>query len=132
MTDPGVRLVRPEDRLPGPATPGMVREEAVSSDRTWSGFVTTEAGMVSGWHHHGDHDSTIFVLTGRMRMEFGPDGHQVVEAGPGDFIHVPPFAIHREGNPSQENGTAVVVRTGTGEAVVNVDGPEPPDATARA
>lgn len=120
-----VRLVGPSERRPGPPTSGMVREQAVATEKMWAGFVTTEAGMTSGWHHHGDHESTIYVLSGKMRMEFGPGGAEVLEAGPGDFFYVPPHAIHREGNPSAEQGTAIVVRAGTGEAVTNVDGPEP-------
>jgi len=79
--------------------------------------------MVSGWHHHGDYESVIYVLTGRFRMESGPAGTSVFDAAPGDFLFVPRGAIHREGNPSDDEGTAVVVRTGRGDPVVNVDGP---------
>lgn len=125
MTDPAVRLVRPSERTDGPPTPGMVREEAVATGGMWAGFVTTDAGMVSGWHHHGDHESTIYVLTGAMRMEFGPAGARTLDAGPGDFIYVPPHVVHRESNPSAEAGTAIVVRGGKGEFVTNVDGPAP-------
>jgi uncharacterized RmlC-like cupin family protein len=51
----------------------------------------------------------------------------VVDAGPGDFIFVPPHTVHREGNPASEAATVVVVRAGTGEVVINVDGPEAAD-----
>jgi uncharacterized RmlC-like cupin family protein len=80
--------------------------------------------MISGWHHHGDHESTIYVLTGSLRMEFGSGGGEAFEAHPGDFVFVGKHAVHREGNPSSEEATAVVVRAGQGEPVVNVDGPE--------
>jgi uncharacterized RmlC-like cupin family protein len=59
-------------------------------------------------------------------MEFGPGGEVVVDAGPGDFVFVPKGAIHREGNPTDEESHLVVVRAGTGPAVVNVEGPAPP------
>ncbi|HUG86345.1 MAG TPA: cupin domain-containing protein, partial [Euzebya sp.] len=52
----------------------------------------TEPGAVSGWHRHGDHDTTIYVVSGRMRLQSGPAGEVVVEAGPGDLIHVPAHA----------------------------------------
>lgn len=120
-----VRLVRPDDRSAGPPTPGMHREEAVATGGLWAGHVTTEAGAVSGWHHHGDHESTIYVVSGSLRMEFGAGGEQVLEAQAGDFLYVPPHAVHREGNPGGEQSAIVVVRTGSGEAVVNVDGPTP-------
>lgn len=119
-----VTLIRPADRTPGHPTPGMHREQATSTDRTWAGYVTTEVGMVSGWHHHGDYESHIYVLSGAMRMESGPGGHDVDEAGPGDFIFVPPHTVHRESNPASEESTVVVVRAGTGEPVTNVDGPD--------
>ena len=34
----------------------------------WSGTVDTEAGAVSGWHHHGDHDTTLYIGAGLMRL----------------------------------------------------------------
>lgn len=117
-----VRLIRPEDRTEGAPTPGMVREEAVATERM-SGLATTEPGMVSGWHHHGDYESTIYVLSGALRMEFGQGGTEVLDAGPGDFLYVAPRAIHREGNPSGEEARVIGVRSGTGEPVFNVDGP---------
>ena len=79
--------------------------------------------MVSGWHHHGAYESVIYVMTGRLRMESGSEGLDVVEAGPGDFLLVPRGAIHREGNPGDEEGTVIVVRSGSGPPVTNVDAP---------
>jgi uncharacterized RmlC-like cupin family protein len=122
--DKRVMLIRPADRSEGQMTPGMRREQAVSADRSWAGFVTTEAGMVSGWHHHGDYESHIYVVSGLLRMESGPGGRDVIEAQPGDFVFVPPHTVHREGNPASADATVVVVRAGSGEAVFNVDGPD--------
>jgi uncharacterized RmlC-like cupin family protein len=79
--------------------------------------------MVSGWHHHAGYESTIYVISGALRMEFGPDGTQSFEAGPGDFVFVGKEVVHRESNPSGEVSQIVVVRAGEGEPVVNVDGP---------
>ena len=119
----GVRRIGPEERIEGAATPGMVREQAIATDGMWAGYVRTAAGMVSGWHHHGSYETTIYVLTGELRMDFGPGGGSSVEAGPGDFVYVAPGAIHRESNPTDVESQIVVVRSGTGEPVVNVDGP---------
>jgi uncharacterized RmlC-like cupin family protein len=116
-------VVTPEDRTPGPATPGMERQQAVATEGMWSGVVRTDPGMVSGWHHHGDHETVIYVLTGSLRMEFGPGGAETVEAAPGDFLHVPRGVVHREANPSAEAADIVVVRAGRGESIVNVEGP---------
>ena len=118
-----VRRITAEERTDGAPTPGMTREEAIATDRMWAGLARTDAGMVSGWHHHGDHESAIYVLSGALRMEFGPGGTEVLDAGPGDFLFVAAGAVHRESNPTDESSEIVVVRSGSGEPVVNVDGP---------
>jgi len=101
----------------------MTREEAFATDAIWAGTVKTEPGMVSGWHHHGDHETAIYVLSGRFVMESGSGGSQVLEAQPGDFLYVPRDAVHRESNPGQIECVAVILRAGSGEVVVNVEGP---------
>jgi uncharacterized RmlC-like cupin family protein len=121
-TDP-VTVVHPDQRVEGEPTPGMIREQAISAEGIWAGLVRTEAGMISGWHHHGDYDTSIYVITGALRMESGPNGGQVADAGPGDFLLVPKRAVHREGNPGETESEIVVVRAGHGPAVINVEGP---------
>jgi uncharacterized RmlC-like cupin family protein len=81
--------------------------------------------MVSGWHHHGDYETSVYVVSGALRLESGSSGSQIIEAAPGDFVYVPRGAVHREGNPSDQESQVVVVRTGHGPAVINVDGPAP-------
>jgi uncharacterized RmlC-like cupin family protein len=102
----------------------MDRQQAFAGDDLWAGLVRTESGMVSGWHHHGEYESVIYVLTGALKMEFGPGGSEVVEAHPGDFVLVPRGAVHRESNPSARPADIVVVRTGRGESIYNVAGPD--------
>ncbi len=124
-----VSLVRPEERVEGGApTPGMTREEAVSVEGMWAGLVRTDARMTSGWHHHGAYDTSIYVITGALRMEFGPNGETVVDAGAGDFLHVPKGAIHRESNPGDIESQLVVVRAGHGPPVINVESPASSDS----
>jgi uncharacterized RmlC-like cupin family protein len=102
----------------------MVREEAIATEGLWAGLVRTEAGMISGWHHHDGYETAIYVLSGRLRMESGIGGSDVAEAGRGDFVLVPRHTVHRESNPSDEESRLIVVRSGSGEVVVNVEGPE--------
>ena len=123
MGEARVRRIPPDERVEGPPTTGMIREQAVASERMWAGLLRTEPGMVSGWHHHADYESSIYVLSGLMRMEFGPGGAETFDAMPGDFVFVPRRAIHRESNPTDEPADAVVVRSGSGESIVNMDGP---------
>ena len=102
----------------------MIREEAISTGAMWSGYVRTPPGSVSGWHHHGEHETTIFLVSGAMRLEWGPGGRETVDLTPHDFCFVPPGMVHRESNPSQEESHAVVVRAGSGPSTINVDAPE--------
>ncbi len=119
-----VRRIVPDDRTVGDPTPGMVREQAIAVEGMWSGFVRTTAGAVSGWHHHGANETTIYVLAGAMKIESGSQGREVVDLVPGDFCHIPAGIVHRESNPSDEESHVVVVRAGTGPPTTNVDGPE--------
>jgi uncharacterized RmlC-like cupin family protein len=121
----GVVRTTPEERTEGFATLGMTREQAIATDGMWAGLVRTGPGMVSGWHHHGAYETAIFVVTGALRMEFGPGGESMLEGTPGDFVYVAPRAVHRESNPTEEESNIIVVRAGSGDAVVNLDGPEP-------
>ena len=118
-----ILVVTASDRKVGPTTPGMLRQEAFATDHMWSGTARTEAGMVSGWHHHGEYETTIYVLTGALKMEFGPGGSSTVEAGPGDFVYVPRGVVHRESNDSRVPADLVLVRAGWGPSTVNLEGP---------
>lgn len=119
-----IRVIGSDELVDADPTAGMRRRAAIDVDGLWAGLVHTEAGAVSGWHHHGDHETSLYVVTGTMRMEFGPKGASAVDAGPGEFIHVPAHAVHRESNPTDKSSTAVIARAGAGAPTVNVDGPE--------
>jgi uncharacterized RmlC-like cupin family protein len=113
-----------ERRLADP-TPGKTREEAIAIDGLWSGLVRTEPGVASGWHHHGEHDTSVYIVEGNVRIEFGPGGAQALEGGPGDFVHIPKHLVHREVNAGTTPSLEILSRSGTGPLTVNVDGPDP-------
>lgn len=120
-----VRLVKPGDRMepPGASTPGVHRQQAFTDDSRWVGYATTEPGVKSGWHHHGEHDTFLYVVRGSIELEYGPGGEARAAAEAGDFVHVPAGVVHREGTPPGDPGEIVVVRVGRGPAVVPVEGP---------
>ena len=127
MSEP-VRVVREGDLVDGDPTPGMHRQVVFEAPSLWAGLVHTDPGATSGWHHHGDHETSLYVVAGTMRLEFGAGGSEVADAGSGEFIHVPAWTVHRESNPGADRSTAVIARAGDGPPTVNVDGP---DAEAR-
>jgi uncharacterized RmlC-like cupin family protein len=128
--DHGVRIVR-SDQLDAntPQTPGMTRAAAIDHARTgaqklWAGTVAIQPNAKTGAHHHGALESVIFVVRGRARMRWGDALEFTAEAGPGDFIFVPPYVPHQEINadPTQEL-FCVLVRSDQTAVVVNLDIP---------
>lgn len=125
-----VRVVRAADLSEQTSqTPGMHRSTAIDagtagSRNLWVGYVTMEPGARSGTHHHGDSESVIYMIRGRARFPFGDRLQEVVEAGPGDFVYVPPRVVHQEINASEsESIEMIVARDSQENVVVNVDLP---------
>jgi uncharacterized RmlC-like cupin family protein len=126
--DNGVRVI-PGDKLdPNTAqTPGMSRAAAVNfarvgAQKIWAGTVSIHPDAKTGAHHHGELESVIYVVKGRARMRWGDSLEYVAEAGPGDFIFVPPFVPHQEINASADEPLeCVVVRSDNEAVVVNLD-----------
>ncbi len=123
----GVRVVRGDALdLNTPQTPGMTRAAAIShasagANKLWAGTVTIEPDAKTGPHHHGALESVIYVVAGRARMRWGDQLEFVAEAGPGDFIFVPPYVPHQEINASPDAPLAcVVVRSDQEPIVVNL------------
>ncbi len=123
-----LRVVKPHERDTSTAqTPGMQREAGVAAstvgaERIWVGHVTMAPGMKSGAHHHGPVESGIYIIAGRARFRFGDKLEQEVEVAAGDFIYVPPQAIHQEINLDENVLVeAIVVRDGQENVVVNVE-----------
>src|SRR5216117_3125365 len=111
-------------------TPGMTRAAAITHARTgasklWAGTVNIEPNAKTGAHHHGEVESVIYVVSGKARMRWGERLEYLAEAGPGDFIYVPPYVPHQEINASPESPlSCVIVRSGQEPVVVNLDMPD--------
>jgi uncharacterized RmlC-like cupin family protein len=114
-------------------TPGMTRAEAISHAKTgaqklWAGTVIVHPNAKTGPHHHGELETVIYVVRGRARFRWGNHLEFVDEAGPGDFVYVPPYVPHQELNArADEPVEAVIVRSGQEPVVVNLDIPSPED-----
>jgi uncharacterized RmlC-like cupin family protein len=124
----GVQVVPGGSLDPNTAqTPGMDRKTAINFARAgarklWAGTVDIKPNAKTGAHHHGALESVIYVVRGRARMRWGEQLEFVAEAGPGDFIYVPPFVPHQEINASQtELLECVLVRSDNEAVVVNLD-----------
>jgi len=124
----GVRVI-PADSLDTntPQTPGMNRAAAINfarvgAQKIWAGTVRIDANAKTGAHHHGPLESVIYIVRGRARMRWGERLEYVAEAGPGDFIYVPPYVPHQEINASSDEPLeCVLVRSDNEAVVVNLD-----------
>lgn len=120
-----VRVYGPDELVEADPTFGMQRERAFEHGALWAGRLVTAPGAVSGWHHHDRNESSLYVVSGVMRLQCeGVEGY--VDAVAGDFVHVPAFTVHRESNPTDEPSIVVIARAGGGVPTVNVELPPPP------
>ena len=110
-----------------PQTPGMHRAAAINharmgAEKLWAGTVVIHPNAKTGAHHHGAVESVIYVVSGKARMKWGDRLEFTAEAGPGDFIYVPPYVPHQEINASEtEPLSCVLCRSGQEPVVVNLD-----------
>jgi uncharacterized RmlC-like cupin family protein len=132
----GVCVIAADQLDPNTAqTPGMDRKAAINfarvgAQKLWAGTVHIHPNAKTGAHHHGPLESVIYVIKGRARMRWGEHLEFTSEAGPGDFIYVPPFVPHQEINASPTETLECVLVRSDGEAVaVNlaIEPAEPPE-----
>jgi uncharacterized RmlC-like cupin family protein len=117
----------------------MVREAAISdaicdARKLWVGYVELPEGSVSAVHHHGEAESAIYIVSGSARFLCGDGLGEQLDAGPGDFVWVPPHVVHVEMNTTDDEPVRMVVARSTQETLVfNVDSPpgwSPPSGSA--
>ncbi|KAJ4556429.1 hypothetical protein HRR78_002090 [Exophiala dermatitidis] len=112
-------------------TPGMNRAAAITTARVgaqklWAGTVKIHPNAKTGAHHHGHLESVIYVVKGKARMRWGERLEFTAEAGPGDFIYVPPYVPHQEINAKEDEELECVLMRSDGEAIaVNLPDVEP-------
>src|ERR1700729_2405796 len=100
----GIRVVRAgELDANTPQTPGMSRAAAITharagAEKLWAGTVVVAPDARTAAHHHGDLETILYIVKGRARFRWGDHLEFSEEAGPGDFIFVPPYVPHQEMN----------------------------------
>src|SRR5277367_2966153 len=124
----GIRVVRAGELDTNTAqTQGMSRAAAITharagAEKLWAGTVVVAPDAKTAAHHHGDLETVLYIVRGRARFRWGEQLEFFAEAGPGDFIFVPPYVPHQEMNASPETPVeAVVVRSGQEPVVVNLN-----------
>jgi quercetin dioxygenase-like cupin family protein len=120
-----LEAVQKDELREGAASPGITRQLAFEAEGVKVIRSRVEAGTIPGWHHHGDYDIYGFVMSGTANLEAGLGGKNTISVGPGGFFHVPAQTVHREINPSADEGGEVILFVhGSGPMVQNLEGPD--------
>jgi uncharacterized RmlC-like cupin family protein len=97
-----------------------VSAEKVGSVGLYSSVVTTGPGGKTRIHHHGECETSIYVLSGRARYTWGATGlEEEMEAGEGDFVYIPAGEIHVEENASATESLVVILTRNCPGSVVH-------------
>jgi uncharacterized RmlC-like cupin family protein len=99
-----------------------ITHATAGANKLWAGTVVVEPAARTAAHHHGELETVLYVVRGHARMRWGNHLEFSDEAGPGDFIFVPPFVPHQEMNARPDEPVeCVVVRSGQDPIVINLD-----------
>ena len=106
-------------------TPGMERKPAihktsVGASKIWFGTVTCAPNQKGPPHHHGEAETAAYVISGHIRVYYGEDFKEYVEAGPGDYLFVPSNTWHIEENPYDSPSEQFLTR-GPDNIVINME-----------
>ncbi len=130
MADMDLKRISVQRGADLPLAPGQtskaMRYSGVSVENTqvqglWFGRVHTGPGEISGAHHHGEAETGGYVLQGRGFIRFGARYEEVVYIEEGDFVYVPPFVPHIEGNASRTQELVWLTTRTPDNIVVNLD-----------
>jgi uncharacterized RmlC-like cupin family protein len=121
---PDVQVVRGDELSDDtPQTSGLQRFEAVSAKRLgstdlWMGLSVLPPGSRTGVHHHGQSETALYMLSGVGRWWVGDRLDAKREGRPGDFVFIPPNAVHWEENASDTEPVEMIVARSTQDAIV--------------
>ena len=123
-----VRVVHPTERRVEVISGGMTRMEGVSQELGGAqgihlAFATIPPGGRSSPHRHTNCESAIYVMRGRGRFLVGERLERALEISTGDFIYVPPQAVHAPVNEGDEPLGLIVARNASVEEVEEVSVP---------
>jgi uncharacterized RmlC-like cupin family protein len=118
-TTPTCQLVRANETYEGKQ--GFTYFHGISAERTGSRgicmhMLTIPPGQRAKAHLHENHETAIYVISGRGRMWYGDRLEHVMDCGPGDMISIPAGVPHLPTNPDRDEPcVAVLARTDPNE-----------------
>ncbi len=101
-----------------------VSQGLVGSEGIHLAIATIPPGCASSPHYHVNCESAIYVVRGKGRFIIGDKLDNPLPIGPGDFIYVPPNAVHQPVNDSQTEPLELIVARNTPVEIVEEYDPE--------
>ena len=132
--DAECRVIHPDDTEVEVASGNMTRIAGVSEGLVGTkgihlAVATIPPGCASSPHYHVNCESAIYVVKGKGRFLVGRELEKSLPIGPGDFIYVPPDAVHQPVNDSQSEPMEMVVARNTPVEIVVEYDPERVETT---
>jgi uncharacterized RmlC-like cupin family protein len=106
-----------------------INHARVGAQRIWAGTVSVQPNAKTGRAPSRRARERDLRGARPRRMRWGERLEFVAEAGPGDFIYVPPYVPHQEINASPDEPVeCVLVRSDNEAVVVNITDVDPVEA----
>ncbi len=121
------RVIRPLDLATHAiATAGLslipaISHEFVGADKLWMGMTVLEGGSSTGPHHHGENETGVYLVAGRMRVKWGERLESEAELEVGDLLFIPPHLPHEVLNESIDEPAVWVVVFSDGKVYVPLE-----------
>ncbi len=118
-TVPTCKLIRSQKRYTGKQD--FTYLEGVMAENTGSRalcmhLLSIPPGERARAHLHEDHETAVYVISGRSGLWYGDKLEEHMWVDSGDFVYIPPGIPHLPYNPSEtETCTAVIARTDPNE-----------------
>ena len=128
-----IRIIKSHQREVEVSSGSMIRLAGVSASLVDAqgihlAIATIPPGCSSRAHWHTNCESAIYITKGHGRFLVGHDLQTALEFQAGDFIYVPPDALHQPVNDGQESVEMVVARNSPVELVQEYSGLAKPGA----
>lgn len=116
-------VIHPDEREVEIASGNMTRLAGVSESLAGTrgihlAVATIPPGCASSPHYHVNCESAIYVIKGTGRFLAGNRLEKSMAIGPGDFIYVPPEAVHQPVNDSLSEPMELIVARNTPVEIV--------------
>jgi uncharacterized RmlC-like cupin family protein len=77
-------------------SPKAITHARTGAEKLWAGTMVVQPDAKTGPHHHGELETVLYVVKGRVRMRWGDHLELSEEARAGDFVYVPPYVPHHD------------------------------------